>query len=120
VTGREPYVTPVEIAEIEHALAARGVPLRSSAKRGARSLPVVDPERRCAMLDDAGRCRIYESRPLGCRTFFCDRAHGPRKMPRAEIQDVARAIADLAARVSPRGARETEPRPLSRVFEAKR
>lgn len=26
-----------------------------------------------------GRCSIHPSRPLGCRTFFCDPAHRPRE-----------------------------------------
>ena len=117
VTGREPYVTPVELAEIEHAAAARGVPLGATAKRAARSLPMADDERRCAMLDDAGRCRIYQARPLGCRTFFCERVEGPGKLPREEIQRIARELAALATRHSPRA---PEGRPLTRIFESRR
>ncbi|HEY2509302.1 MAG TPA: YkgJ family cysteine cluster protein [Polyangiaceae bacterium] len=117
VTGREPYVTPVELAEIEHAAAARGVPLGTTAKRAARSLPLADDERRCAMLDDAGRCRIYQARPLGCRTFFCERAVGPGKLPREEVQRIVRELASLAARHSPRA---PEGRPLTRIFESRR
>ena len=25
----------------------------------------------CPHLDNSGKCQIYETRPLGCRTFFC-------------------------------------------------
>jgi Fe-S-cluster containining protein len=114
VTGREPYVTPVELAEIELAAAARGIRPAQQSKRAPRSLPVIDPERPCAMLDDSGRCRIYAARPLGCRTFFCDRARGEGKMPRAEIQRAVRDLASLAARHRPRA---PEGRPLSRIFE---
>ena len=117
VTGREPYPTSVEIAELERAVRARGgLPKR-------RSLPVVstgprgEDERRCALLSDEGKCLVYASRPFGCRTFFCERASGPagepaRSATKAEIARLGRAIADLAARFDPA---EPGPRPLSRV-----
>lgn len=109
VTGREPYPTAVELAELERAVRARG----GLGKR--RSLPVAG-ERRCAMLSDEGRCVVYASRPFGCRTFFCERATGPsgeiaRDLPKAEIARLGRAIADLSARFAPR---DPGPRPLSR------
>jgi len=114
VTGREPYVTPVELAEMEHAIAARGLP---AAKASPRSLPLVDDERACALLDEGGRCRIYDARPLGCRTFFCDRAHGDMKrFPRDELNRAARDVADLAARHTPR---DPGSRPLSNVLRSR-
>ena len=112
VTGREPYVTPVELAEVEHAIAARGTPLPKPA-RGVRALPVVDATGRCPLLAANGKCTIYASRPFGCRTFFCDRVEGPGKLPRAEVQAVSRAIADLAASFSPR---DPHSRPLTRAL----
>ena len=33
--------------------------------------------RACPLLSADGRCRIYASRPFGCRTFFCDDAEAP-------------------------------------------
>ncbi len=110
VTGREPYPTAVELAELERAVRARGGLPR------VRSLPVVG-ERRCALLSDEGRCVAYESRPFGCRTFFCDRARGPvgqsaREIPRGEIARLGRQVADLSAKFDPR---DPGPRPLSRV-----
>jgi Fe-S-cluster containining protein len=114
VTGREPYVTSVELAEIEHAAAARGRSVAAPERR-ARSLPVAhDDERRCPLLDAAGRCSIYASRPLGCRTFFCDRARGPGRLPRTEANAIAREIADLAARTNPR---DPHARPLLRALK---
>jgi Fe-S-cluster containining protein len=110
VTGREPYPTSVEIAELERGVRARGgLPKR-------RSLPHVD-ERRCALLSDEGKCLVYASRPFGCRTFFCERARGPagepaRSGPKAEIARLGRAVADLAARFDPA---DPGPRPLSKV-----
>ncbi|HEY1957003.1 MAG TPA: YkgJ family cysteine cluster protein [Polyangiaceae bacterium] len=105
-TGREPYVHAVELAELEHAVQAR--PLK-------RSLPLVEA-RRCPLLGDDGRCRVYASRPFGCRTYFCDRAEGPGKWPRAEVGAIARKIADLSARAFPRDA---GPRPLLKALALK-
>ena len=108
VTGREPYPTAIEVAEVERAVRARGgIPKR-------RRLPV-SGERRCALLSDDGRCHVYASRPFGCRTFFCDRARGPGRLPRAEIQAIARRVAALSERFEPRDA---GPRPMSRAFPA--
>jgi Fe-S-cluster containining protein len=112
VTGREPYPTAVEVAELERAVRARG----GIKKR--RTLPVAR-ERRCALLGDDNRCLVYASRPFGCRTFFCERATSPvgegaKAMPKAVIAEVSRAIADLSARFEPR---DPGPRPLSRVTD---
>ena len=70
VTGREPYPTAVELAELERAVKARG----GLPKRAKHLLPLAREERRCALLGDDGRCLVYASRPFGCRTFFCERA----------------------------------------------
>lgn len=112
VTGREPYPTAVEVAELERAVKARG----GIKKR--RTLPVAG-ERRCALLGDDQRCLVYASRPFGCRTFFCERATSsvaerPSALPKREIAEVSRAIADLSARFEPR---DPGPRPLSRVTD---
>lgn len=108
VTGREPYPTAVELAELEVAVRARGgLPRR-------RALPVAG-ERRCPILGDDGRCAAYASRPFGCRTFFCDRAILPPRSRRKEVLALGRAIATLAERVFPGTA---APRPLSRAFGA--
>lgn len=127
VTGREPYPTAIEIAELERAVRARGgLPKRRSlpvvaSKRGQRERRGDDAERRCALLGDDGRCLVYASRPFGCRTFFCERARGPvgeladSGLPRGAIADVAREIAALSARFAPA---DPGPRPLSRVSGA--
>jgi Fe-S-cluster containining protein len=73
------------------------------------------------MLAEDQRCRIYDSRPFGCRTFFCDgatsdatkKAGGRARLPRDEIQAVSRRIADLSARFAPR---DPGPRPLVRAL----
>lgn len=115
VTGREPYPTAIEIAELERGVRARGgLPKK-------RALPTVGArgrdERRCALLSDDGKCLVYAARPFGCRTFFCERAEGPageaaRAAPKGEIARLGRAIADLSARFDPASA---GPRPLSKV-----
>ncbi|MFO0678050.1 MAG: YkgJ family cysteine cluster protein [Polyangiaceae bacterium] len=113
VTGREPYPTPVEVKELTHAIRAHGGILSGKAKR---PLPLVAgdaSEKPCPLLGDDGRCRVYASRPFGCRTFFCERAVGPSKFPRQEIQALSRAVADLAARMDPR---DPHARPLTRVL----
>ena len=122
VTGREPHPTAVERAEIEHALrAAGGAPRAERHERGGvrgRALPLAKEELgACPLLSPEGRCRIYASRPFGCRTFFCDHAQGPGgprdKLPRDRINSVGRRIADLSARFDPR---DPLPRPLTRAL----
>jgi len=118
ITGREPYPTAVEMAEVHHARALAAPARTDDAAPRRRGLPLApDGERRCPLLSPAGRCRIYASRPLGCRTFFCARAARPGKEPRAEILRLSRAIADLSARAFPE---DPLPRPLTRALAAPR
>ncbi len=115
VTGREPYPTAVELEEIQHAVRAAG-----AAPRDPRRLPLTEL-RACPLLGADGRCRIYASRPFGCRTFFCDRAEAPfggrTRLPRAAINELGRRIAGLSARFAPR---DPLPRPLVRALQAGR
>jgi Fe-S-cluster containining protein len=104
-TGREPYPTAAELAELDLAIASAPVPPK-------RRLELAGGERRCPVLGDDGRCRAYASRPFGCRTFFCERIQGG-KVPRDEVQRIGRAIADLSARYAPR---DPGSRPLSRAL----
>jgi len=112
VTGREPYVTSLEVLAIERAVARRGGPLPP--KR--RALPLfhgADEERVCPLLDAGGRCSVYEDRPFGCRTFFCERAVIAGAPTRDRERALGRRLRDLAARHQAGG---DQPRPLSRVF----
>ncbi len=115
VTGREPYPTAVELEEVRHAM--RGLAIAPPATRG-RKLPLVSTGD-CPLLSAEGRCRIYASRPFGCRTFFCHDAEGPTgsrsKLPRDAINAIGRRIADLSARFAPR---DPHPRPLVRALHA--
>ncbi len=109
VTGREPYLLPVEAFEVERACRAQGkrVPTSkgkptggttSSSKSSKRKLPVYASNRKCVFLNAEGRCDIYASRPFGCRTFFCEKRVGPKKYPRREVADALRDLEDLNAR----------------------
>ena len=113
VTGREPHPTAVELEEVRHAMRARGV-----SPRDPRKLPMAELGA-CPLLSQDGRCRIYESRPFGCRTFFCDHAEGPmgarRRLPRDAVNELGRRVADLSAKFAPR---DPLPRPLVRALLA--
>lgn len=93
ITGREPQVTQAEwnlvVAEL---------------KRQGRRMPDVpeDDDGRCPFLHaTTGKCVVYASRPLGCRTFFCERArdeHGVQGAPSSstrELRDAARALEEM-------------------------
>lgn len=114
VTGREPYLTSIEVLAIERALARRGGPLPP--KR--RALPVLAggaDERTCSLLEAPGRCSVYESRPFGCRTFFCERATHQNPPSREAIRALARRVQDVASRHMVAG---DAARPMTRVFRS--
>ena len=97
VTGRQPYVTSIELAAIHRALGRRGAPLAAR----KRALPITDDQEReriCPLLDRGKRCSIYADRPLGCRTFYCDRATQGPHATRAELQGIVHKLQELAAR----------------------
>lgn len=99
-TGREPYAWTVEWIRVEAAL-----------EKAGRALPPPRADGACPLLDDRGRCSIYADRPLGCRTFYCERGHGPRKVLRSEVTDLMVKLERLAQDVDPE---EQAPRPLLR------
>lgn len=91
LTGREPYLWPIEWEFLATAL--RGT------RKQKRSLAVVGD---CPLLAQDGKCTVYEARPFGCRTFFCERAEGPtRRPPRAALAELGRRIATLSERTQP-------------------
>ena len=103
LTGREPYVTSLELRAIERALARNGGGLPSARKR---ALPLhgaaVEDERTCPLLDRAGRCSVYALRPFGCRTYYCARAERGAD-PRRELRPLLAQLRELAARHRPGG-----------------
>lgn len=110
ITGREPYVTSIEVALVERAIARRGGPralgkaptplgtIEPADRKDKRRLAVVDDEEPCPLLDAKGRCSIYESRPFGCRTYFCERAIRSSDLGQRDINEFVRRIKDIAAR----------------------
>jgi uncharacterized protein len=101
LTGREPYVTSIELSAVRKAVAARGGPL--APRRRALPLAPAGDERTCPMLDAAARCSIYVSRPLGCRTFWCHRAEADQKVSQRALNDLVARIKAIAARHEPGG-----------------
>lgn len=70
-TQRPPWLWPSEWKVLEARLA-----------RDRRELPAARADGGCPLLDAGGkRCTVYEDRPLGCRTFFCQRITGPERLP---------------------------------------
>jgi hypothetical protein len=108
ITGREPYVTSIEILAVKKAIAARG-----GARAWKRALPIATDERTCPLLDAAGRCSVYASRPLGCRRFYCARAAAGGGLMQGVVTARVRGIQDTAARPVPGG---DKGRPLTRAL----
>jgi hypothetical protein len=79
LTGRTPYLTKGEALLAAQALRATGRKQLPENATGA-----------CPMLDVAGNCLIYDSRPFGCRTHFCAAAGGP--YARREVLDLIRRL----------------------------
>jgi Fe-S-cluster containining protein len=139
VTGREPYVTEIEAAFLRSALSKGSAAARpaSSARRG---LPLA--HRPCPVLGLDGRCRAYQHRPFGCRTFFCDRVrpshlapelnepgrksakNHPDRVYRKQLIAWGRELAGISARAfegadsAPSREWIGGPRPLTRVLES--
>ena len=117
ITGREPYVTSIELAAVKRELARiggprafrRAEPLAAQATpphEKKRRLAMAADERTCPLLNEQGRCAVYASRPLGCRTFFCERASSPsrsrstrgRALPQRELNDLVQRVRSIAAK----------------------
>jgi Fe-S-cluster containining protein len=97
-TGREPYVTTIEARLVGRATRAQGKRL----DRTKRALPILgSDERRCPLLDDEGRCSVYEVRPFGCRTFYCDRATPGERVKQRDINAFVARIRAIAAAYTP-------------------
>ena len=111
VTGKEPWVTQVEweLVVAEVARQGRRLPVRADHDREGRCpFLAVDPHD-----DTKGRCTVYAARPLGCRTFFCERARGPdgepAPYPKDDVKSLPRAL-DALTVTDPRA--DARARPL--------
>lgn len=109
VTGREPYITSIEELALRKAIAARGGP-RALAK-STRGLPIA--ERPCPLLTIDGRCSVYALRPLGCRTFYCDRATQAEPVRQRDVNELVGRIKAIASRHTNGG---ENGRPLTRAL----
>ena len=96
LTGKTPYLTTGEALVAARALKATG----------RRALPV-RKDGACPLLDPAtARCLIYESRPFGCRTHFCQAAGGP--FPRRDVVALIHKLEEIARRLGGPEARPIE------------
>ncbi len=112
ITGRQPYVTSIELALVERAIAKRGG-MPSPKKRALPLTKDTPRERICPLLNRDNRCSIYSDRPFGCRTFFCDRATQGEGPSRPVLQGHVNELRDLAERHKLGG---DAPRPLMRAL----
>lgn len=117
ITGREPYVTSIELAYLKRAIAERGGKTPLERNKGAKRLPVAGlrDERTCPLLGADARCAAYSARPLGCRTFFCERATADRPLSQQETNAFVRRVKEIAAAERPGG---DQGRPLTRALAA--
>lgn len=112
ITGKQPFVTSIELRALERAVARRGG--MPSKKR--RALPLTtdaEKERMCPLLSREGKCSVYADRPLGCRTFYCSRATRGAGPARDELRHIVQRLTDLASRHRFGG---EQPRPLDHVL----
>lgn len=100
LTGKTPYLTAGEALVAAQAFKATG----------RRSLPVRE-DGACPLLDPrTAKCLIYDSRPFGCRTHFCQAAGGP--YPRREVADLIHKLENIAQSLG-----RAEARPLAAAVQ---
>jgi hypothetical protein len=75
LTGLTPFLTMGEGLLAAKALRASG--RRKIPDREDGACPLLDPK--------TSRCLIYQARPFGCRTHFCEAAGGPIRVGRFSI-----------------------------------
>lgn len=93
LTGITPYLTKGEALVAAKALRGAGRKTLPERKDGA-----------CPMLHQhTGRCIIYQDRPFGCRTHFCEAAGGPYE--RRDVLDLIHRLEDIDFKLRGGGAR---------------
>jgi Fe-S-cluster containining protein len=111
-TGRQPYVTAIELMAIRSTLAEQG----SWPREPRVLLPLLregDERRRCLLLDPQGRCSVYAQRPFGCRTYYCGRAE---RGARPDVEELAVLLAALQALAARHRMGGDQPRPLTNAL----
>ena len=87
LTGKTPFLTKGEALVAAQAIKSTG----------RRTMPVRD-DGACPLLDPrTAKCLIYDSRPFGCRTHFCQAAGGP--YPRRDVADLIHRLEDVGHRL---------------------
>ncbi|MFM2171793.1 MAG: hypothetical protein RI957_2022, partial [Verrucomicrobiota bacterium] len=81
LTGKTPYLTRGEALLAAQAWRASGRKVMPTSADGA-----------CPFLKN-GLCQIYDSRPFGCRTHFCEAAGG--QTPRHLVRDLIQRLEDI-------------------------
>jgi uncharacterized protein len=115
ITGRQPFVTSIELALLQRAIARRGARAPDPRQRPLALYRERD-EQPCPLLDRDARCGVYADRPFGCRTFFCERATG--ELPqRKRLRELLQRLKALAVRHQPSG---DQGRPLVRALAPSR
>ena len=94
LTGRTPVLTKGEAFTAAKAVRASG--RRELPKRDDGACPLLHPV--------TGKCMIYEGRPFGCRTHFCEAAGGP--YARRDVAELIRRLDDIDERLGGEGTRE--------------
>jgi uncharacterized protein len=89
-TGATPYLTLGEAIVAREGMRSLGIKKLTAPRDGS-----------CPLLQD-GRCRIYASRPFGCRTHFCKPAGGP--LPRATVRHWIQQMEDIDRKLGGEGA----------------
>jgi Fe-S-cluster containining protein len=100
LTGRTPMLTKGEAL-----FAAIGVKASGRKKLPDRS------DGACPLLGKNGRCMIYQHRPFGCRTHFCQAAGGA--FPRKQVADLIQRLDALDEKLKGDG-----PRPIQGAIAA--
>jgi len=94
LTGKIPHLTKGEALVAAQAIRTTG----------RKSLPD-RPDGACPLLDPrTSRCLIYQGRPFGCRTHFCEPAGGA--LHRSEVVDLIHRLDTIDASLGGEGARE--------------
>ncbi|MBL9116678.1 MAG: YkgJ family cysteine cluster protein [Verrucomicrobiaceae bacterium] len=104
LTGRTPSVTRVEAL-----YAAVGVRAAGRTKLQPRA------DGACSCLGKDGRCTIYQNRPFGCRTHFCEEAGG--MYPRKHVADLIRRLEALDVSIGWRNGPRDFPEALEDALE---
>ena len=90
LTGQTPFLTRGE------ALIAR-----QAARTAGQKKLTLPANGSCPMLGSDGRCTIYDSRPIACRTHFCEAAGGP--YARREVRDLIHELEAIDQRLGGSG-----------------